>query len=31
LSISQMSICSTEEWRETSRRTPPSPPPMTKT
>lgn len=31
LSISQMSICSTVECRETSRRTPPSPPPITKT
>lgn len=31
LSISQISIWSTEEWRDTSRRTPPSPPPITKT
>lgn len=31
LSISQMSICSTEECLETSRRTPPSPPPITNT
>lgn len=30
-SISQISICSTDEWRATSRKTPPSPPPMTKT
>nr|GME13298.1 hypothetical protein Iba_scaffold14379.3CG0090 [Ipomoea batatas] len=31
LSISQMSITSTELWREISLRTPPSPPPQTKT
>jgi len=31
LSISHISICSTELWREISLRTPPSPPPTTKT
>lgn len=31
LSISHMSICSTELWREISLRTPPSPPPTTRT
>lgn len=29
-SISQMSICSTDLWRDISLRTPPSPPPITK-